>query len=276
MSKMNFLIAIFIGLLAGAHSSTWGMYKDSPHEGFTYPKYFRSIIVGGIWGLIIWLISALDLSQASGWLILFGATYGMERITLEFYKTFLREEDQTKYFIPMQLHVFGTVVKSRAKRLSIGAAYILAIALVGLGIYSLQTIDFQLSSLLLIFIIGSVGGWISAFGGAWKDAPLEGFQIFKFFRSPAIAFFYAILISFFTTSYLFVTLCAIGYTVATIETYKTFFFPSKPRGKFAGKPIDYPDMLQRRQRFVPLYVAIWLGIIVTFVVAFTQPHSGIL
>ncbi len=273
---MNFMIAILIGLLAGIHTSTWGMYKDSPHEGFTYPKYFRSTIIGGIWAFIIWLISGLELSQTYNWLILFGATYGMERITLEFYKTFLREEDQSKYFIPMQFGVKGNVVESRSKRLTVGAAYIMGIMLVGLGIYSLQKVSFGIPSLLLVFIIGSAGGWISAFGGAWKDAPLEGFQIFKFFRSPAIAFFYAILISFFTTNYLFITLCAIGYTVATIETYKTFFFPNKPRGKFAGKPIDYPDMLRRRQRFVPLYVAIWLGIILTFVVSFTQTHNGLM
>ena len=32
--------------------------------------------------------------------------------------------------------------------------------------------------------VGALGGWYSAFGGAWKDAPIEGFQLFKFFRSP--------------------------------------------------------------------------------------------
>ena len=32
--------------LAGLHTSTWGMYKDAPHEGFTWPKYFRSTLVG--------------------------------------------------------------------------------------------------------------------------------------------------------------------------------------------------------------------------------------
>ena len=33
------------------------------------------------------------------------------------------------------------------------------------------------------------------------------------------------------------TAAAEGFTVATLETYKTFFFPTKPRGKFANKPI---------------------------------------
>jgi hypothetical protein len=51
-------------------------------------------------------------------------------------------------------------------------------------------------------------------------------------------------------------MCAsLGFTIATLETYKTFFFPSKPRGKFAGKPILYPDMLERRKPFAVLYAA---------------------
>ena len=32
---MSMGIALAIGLLAGAHTSTWGMYKDCPYEGFT-------------------------------------------------------------------------------------------------------------------------------------------------------------------------------------------------------------------------------------------------
>ena len=63
---------------------------------------------------------------------------------------------------------------------------------------------------------------------------------------------------------LIVARCALGFTVATIETYKTFFFPSKPRGKFAGKPIVYPEWLRFRLRFVPLYVGIWAFVIGAF------------
>ena len=64
-----------------------------------------------------------------------------------------------------------------------------------------------------------------------------------------------------TDSLLLVTLAATGYTIATTETYKTFFFPSKPRGKFAGKSVRYPEMLLRRQRFVWPYAAIWAGLL---------------
>jgi hypothetical protein len=110
---------------------------------------------------------------------------------------------------------------------------------------------------LVVVTIGSFFGWISAFGGAWKDAPIEGFETFKFFRSPAVAASWALIVSQFTTSWPVIAIAAEGFTVASIETYKTFFFPNKPRGKFAGKPILHPEYLERRRGFVPVYATIW-------------------
>ncbi|OGC76017.1 MAG: hypothetical protein A2Z27_05500 [candidate division Zixibacteria bacterium RBG_16_50_21] len=273
---MEILIALIIGFLAGLHTSTWGMYKDSPHEGFTYRKYFRSTVIGAMVGTVVWLLTRIDLTQASQVVVLFGFTYGVERAILEFYKTFLREEDQSKYFIPMQFHVKGKIVQERGRRLIIGALYLLGVVTAMAGVYGLQKTEWNVSGLVVVLCIGTVGGWISAVGGAWKDAPLEGFELLKFFRSPVIAFIYALILANFTNQYLFICVGALGYTVATIETYKTFLFPSKPRGKFAGKPILCPEMLKRRQKFVPLYVAIWAAILTTLVIAFLTPHQGLL
>jgi hypothetical protein len=72
-----------------------------------------------------------------------------------------------------------------------------------------------------------------------------------------------------------ITLCSIGFTIATIETYKTFFFPSRPRGKFQGKPIVYPEMLQNRQKFIPVFIVCWLYVIIAGVLAFWGTHSGL-
>ena len=44
-------IALAIGILAGLHTATWGMYKDAPHEGFTWFRYFRSPMVGLVMAL---------------------------------------------------------------------------------------------------------------------------------------------------------------------------------------------------------------------------------
>ena len=194
-------------------------------------------------------------------MVLFGLVYAVERALVEFYKTFVREEDQSKYTIPMQFAVFGKPVQDRARRWTV-AAGVAAVAL--LLAFWTANLDAASLPLPILLLIGSAAGWVSAIGGAWKDAPIEGFETFKFFRSPAITGTYAFLISRLDGRMLIVALCALGFTVATIETYKTFFFPSKPRGKFANKPIVYPEWLRYRLRFVPLYVGIWVFVIGAF------------
>ncbi|HVD33512.1 MAG TPA: hypothetical protein VNC19_08045 [Gemmatimonadales bacterium] len=257
---MTTLLSALIGLLAGVHSATWGMYKDAPHEGFSWRKYARSPILSAGLGAVIGVATGLDPRHAGSAVVLFGVIYAVERALAEIYKTFLREEDQSKYFIPMQFHVFGKVVRSRRARLIAGMLYtMLLLGLIGL-VAHLDWITAGTHSIGTVLLVGGLGGWISAFGGAWKDAPSEGFQLLKFFRSPLLAALFAGGLAGLTDSLLLVTLAATGYTVATTETYKTFFFPSKPRGKFAGKPVRYPEMLVRRQRFVLPYAAIWAGL----------------
>ena len=87
-------------------------------------------------------------------------------------------------------------------------------------------------------------------------------------RSPLWSGFWGLLLAHFNLSILVVMMAGLGFTIFTLETYKTFFFPSKPRGKFAGKPIKFPEMLERRKRFAVLYAAIWLFMIGNFVAAY--------
>ena len=269
---LNYLIATLVGMCAGLHTSTWGMYKDAPHEGFTWPKYFRSTIVGACLGFIAYFFVEWDMTIPAAILVYFGICYVLERGAVEFWKSFWREEDQGKYFIPMQFGVFGKPIKDRTKRMTVGVIYAAVVVLAFLGVHQLDKADLGWPTWLVVLTVGSIGGWISAFGGAWKDAPIEGFETFKFFRSPGIALFYAGVIAHFTTSYLAMSMAGLGFTIATIETYKTFFFPNKPRGKFAGMPITHPEMLEKRKYFVPVYASIWLGIIITAVLAFSRPH----
>jgi hypothetical protein len=258
---MTALLAAGVGLLAGLHAATWGMYKDAPHEGFSLSKYARSPLLGTVIGPAVAGFSGLDPRRAGDLVVLFGVIYVVERALAEIYKTFLRQEDQSKYFIPMQLHVLGRVVRSRVVRLTAGLVY--TAGLIGM-LLLVEAIGHRKPSpfpLLLVTLVGGLGGWISAFGGAWKDAPSEGFQLLKFFRSPALASLFAVGLAELSGSLPLVTLAATGYTIATTETWKTFFFPSKPRGKFAGMPVRFPEMLRRRHWFVPLYLAIWTGIL---------------
>ena len=271
---MNEFMGLIVGLLAGAHTATWGMYKDAVHEGFD-ARYFRSVLIGGVVAVGLVYGLDIDMSRAANFVMLFGLVYVLERVITEFWKTFIRVEDQSKYFIPMQFTVFGKVQNRKTQLLS-GAAWLSVVMLLIVGLVSLQRLTPDpIPGWLAVGIAGSLGGWIAAVGGAWKDAPYEGFEWFKFFRSPFVALCYGILIAHFTDSLLVIALAGEGFTVATLETYKTFFFPNKPRGKWTGKPILYPDMLRRRQYFLPLYVGIWAAIVTAFVIALRQRHEGL-
>jgi hypothetical protein len=270
----SLLLAALIGTVAGLHAATWGMYKDAPHEGFSGRKYLRSPILGGVIGVLVHASSGMDPGHPATLIVLFGMIYAVERAVAEIYKTFLREEDQSKYFIPMQLHVLGRVVQSRTARLLAGSVYVTLLLGLVLAIRHLDVSGAGREFGWVALLVGSLGGWISAFGGAWKDAPSEGFQLFKFFRSPLLALLFTFGLSHLTESVLATMLAATGFTIATTETYKTFFFPSKPRGKFAGRPVVYPDMLNWRRRFVPLYVAIWIALAGSLTAALVTAYSG--
>jgi len=275
MTATALLTAAGIGMLAGLHTATWGMYKDSIHEGFFWPRYFRSPIVGVVMAVIAYVIARPGLASAASIVSFFGVVYVLERGAVELWKTFLRNEDQSKYFIPMQFAVFGNVVKSQSRRYIIGAIMTAAVCGTFLIVhYGAPRLNLQ-DHTGTVFAIATISGWISAFLGAWKDAPVEGFQPLKFVRSPLWSGFWGLLLAHFNLSILVVMMAGLGFTIFTLETYKTFFFPSKPRGKFAGKPILFPDMLRRRQPFIALYAGIWLFVLVGFWLALTNPHTGL-
>ena len=60
---MNLLLAAAIGLMAGTHTATWGMYKDAPHEGFSRWKYARSILLATVIAVVV----AAKSQRRAGW-----------------------------------------------------------------------------------------------------------------------------------------------------------------------------------------------------------------
>ena len=276
VSVQSLALAAMVGVLSGTHTAIWGMYKDAIHEGFAVRRFARSVIVGGAVAVAIQLALGLPLPGAAAVIVLFGLAYAAERGIVEVWKTFVREEDQSKYTIPMQFSVHGVPVRGRGARLAAGAAYVGIVVLCLAAVTQVELGPLGRPTLLRSALIGLTVGAIIAFGGAWKDAPTEGFDMLKFFRSPCMTVAFALVLSQLTDSYLQLAVGAIGYERATAETYKTFFFPSKPRGKFAGKPVLFPEMLMRRRYFVPAYVAIWAVVIVTGVMALRGvPSRGV-
>lgn len=258
MTATEIGLAALVGVASGADAAIWGMYKDAAHEGFYWPRFFRSILLGGAAAVALqWLLS-LELTQAGPMLVLFGLSYAVERALVEGWKTFIREEDQSKYAIPMQFAIKGVPVKSRVARVMAGLLTLSAIAVAAVVLFrSAQGVE----SVVYAGATGLLAGLIIAVGGAWKDAPIEGFEFLKFWRSPTLTVVFAVLLFPLTGNAMLAGIAAIGYERAASENYKTFFFPSRPRGKFAGKPIAFPAMLRVRQRFVPAYAAIRIGML---------------
>ena len=254
-------LAALVGLLSGTHTAIWGMYKDAIHEGFAVRRFARSMTVGVLAAVAIQLTLELPLHHAAGVAVLFGLAYAAERGVVEVWKTFVRVEDQSKYAIPMQFSLRGTPVESRRVRLAAGIGYVVVVAAFLAAISRVQQGAPGLPSAIRTGLVGLVVGAIIAFGGAWKDAPTEGFDARKFLRSPVLTVVFALLLAHMTDSYLQVAVAAIGYERASAETYKTFFFPSKPRGKFAGKAVHFPAMVRLRLYAVPVYVAIWVWVV---------------
>jgi hypothetical protein len=163
----------------------------------------------------------------------------------------------------MTLSVGGVPVKSRSRRFMAGVGYA---AVVSVLLLALAQLDRDVTGPLALgtsAIAGLVVGLMIAAGGAWKDAPKEGFQLLKFFRSPAVTVAFALALSPLTESYLYLAAAAIGYERAAVETYKTFFAREKPPGKFAGKPELHPEMRRHRRHAVPIFVGI-LALVILF------------
>jgi hypothetical protein len=262
MTLLRFSASALVGALAGLHAATWGMYKDALYEGFCPRKYARSVFTGMMAALVLESMLSLNPASAAGFVLLFGTAYSLERFVLESWKSFLRIEGQDKYFIPMAFAVQGRVVRRRLYRRMAGVAYVGAIMLLITALMWIQPRGAR-PPLAALLMAGTLGGWLSAFGGAWKDAPKEGFQILKFFRSPLIALAWATPLSLLSGSFVVVAFGALGLTVASIESWKKFGRPREAPGKFAGKPLTHPEMFARRRWFVPLYVAISSTVVIT-------------
>jgi len=270
------LLAIGVGATAGTHVATWGMYKDSVHEGFHLSRYGRSILLAIVVSLTMLLLAPVKLLDAPDLVAYFGVVYAFERVLTELWKSIAREDDQSKYTIPMRLAVGGRVLERRTTRYAVGAALTATLVLLGLGLQLAQSDFPEATGWPVVLTIGGLAGWFSAVGGAWKDAPIEGFDPLKFPRSPLIATAWAVPVALFTSNWFVLSVSAAGWAVATIETYKKFWAPDRPPGKFAGQPVNHPEMLETRRRFRVLFVALWLVILAVFSIALNEPHRGLL
>ena len=260
-TPLSLAVAAAVGMLSGAHAAIWGMYKDSIYEGFGLARFARSIIVGSVAAVFLQAVLQLALPDPAAIVVLFGLAYAAERGCVEVWKTFIRDEDQSKYFIPMAFSIGGVPVKSRLRRLAAGAGYVIVVALCLMAAAQLDRGPRTAPGLGTSALVGLMVGIIIAIGGAWKDAPKEGFQLLKFFRSPSVTVVAALALSMVTGSYLQIAVAAIGYERAAVETWKTLFARGTAPGKFSGKPERHPEMRRYRRHLIPVFIGIWAIVI---------------
>lgn len=160
-----YLVAGFIGV---SNMILWGLYGDLLVEKYSFAKVVRSIVFGIFWS------GLLHFSHPDAPLLVIAlATIALERITTEIYKACIRVESQAKYLIPSNPFPHVPIV---IRRLA--------------GILLLISIAWAVSTVRLdapLWVITLVMGLSVALGGMLKDAPHEGFEPLKFFRSPVVA-----------------------------------------------------------------------------------------
>ncbi len=235
---------VLLGGLTGLHAATWGAFKDSPFEGFHRASFARSVLLGLAAGALLAALAPRPATTPV--LVLVGLLYAAERLVTEAWKAFLREGSQAPYAIPMRLAVRGRTVDARLPRYLTGV--VVASLLVSLAVLVDAAVPAR-PPLLVLVLVGSVGGWLTAVGGAWKDAPVEGFSGAKFLRSPAVATGWVLVLLPLTTSPVALTVAAGGLSVLVVETWKTFLTGGRPPGKFAGRPRPHAvDLCRQRCR----------------------------
>ncbi len=171
---------IIVSILSGLYTSLWGAFKDSPYEDFKPKTFPRSIYFSFLIFIILFPLSFIHSGlKAINLFQLFFLVMGIERAFSEIYKAFFRNEDQAKYAIPSKFTLFGDPVESQLLRYMLGI-------LASVSIFFVLFIYIPIISLEYFAMVALLGGILVSFGGAYKDAPFEGFAFFKFFRSPVV------------------------------------------------------------------------------------------
>lgn len=249
---MSNILLAFLGIIAGVHAASYGAYKDSPYESFIAIRFYREILIGLSVSLIL---IALGIIDSASYVVCFLVILALSRAVTEFYKLFIRVEDQSKFLIPTQVHFFKKVVDNKAARILIGLFCIIFY----LGIILMaSSASPYLSTPEKGAFIGFIVGLAIALGGGYKDGFYEGFQPRKFARSPIIGLIGGIVVSFSTGNILLILLGTIGFERMIVELYKGFLKGGYSPGKFKQEKPKHPEWFQKRKKFIVSYVLTWI------------------
>mgnify|MGYP005850402869 CR=1 FL=1 len=256
--SINIFFGLVMAVLAGLMTASWGAYKDTPYEGFRWESFLRSVVSTlGFFVVLGWMMEMFDMEASVVLLVL--AAMAFERISHEIWKgLFRRKQRKGIYKIPQSFHYLGRVVPYRW-RLPLGIGVVLF--LVGASYWSVQI---KTEGVLWLMVGVSVAVFASV-GGAWKDAPIEGFNWLKFPRSFLLIMGCFWLLKSLTDSLLILIMGAAGLERIMVEFYKSFVVKRTP-GKFVER-VKYGEWKDKRWVFVLSYsiavtllvVCVWLS-----------------
>lgn len=267
---MTVLVAIAAGIVSGLHAATWGAYKDAPYEGLRWTSLLRSPVVATVAAILLWiLIPAL---REAGLVVFVGVVYTAERLSVEWWKSFIRNDDQRAYSIPMRFGYRGTPINHALTRYCVGLSVALGFIAICWTGAAAQGLLAALPTGVFVALAG-IGGWFIAAGGAWKDAPIEGFHVYKFLRSPIVATLWAWPLAMLSSNWALVTLAAGGFSVASIETYKTYWTRGQAPGKFATMPVRFA-FARARTILTWIHAGAWSGLVVALLWNIPWANAG--
>ena len=244
---MALLVPLVTTIVSGLYTSLWGAFKDAPYEGFKAKTFPRSIYFNVAIFLPLYFIPYFsDRFQHLGVVQIFFLIMGIERFLAELYKGFFRTEDQAKYFVPSRITFFGRFVASDVWRYGAG------IALVAL-VFSLLLLQATILQLWEFALVAYLTGLLVALGGAYKDAPFEGFKVLKFQRSAAVLVLFSPLFYYLNDPQAPVALGFLIYMNGGLERFAVEYYKTYIQRNMSGK--FRPDLeriqpeLRRRERF---------------------------
>ncbi|MBT3605071.1 MAG: hypothetical protein HOE48_23390 [Candidatus Latescibacteria bacterium] len=260
---MNIYLGFLVSLVSGLYTSFWGAFKDSPFEDFKKPTFPRSVYFHAVIFVALYFIPLFQASFAVlKYFQIFFLVMGLERFLAELYKGFFRTEDQSKYFVPSRITFFGKHVQSDILRYLVGTVLVLAV-------FAVVTIPFPITSFWMFLLVAYATGLLVSLGGAYKDAPFEGFQPLKFQRSGVVLavcspLFYFISDPMQPVSLGFLIYMNGGLERFVVEYYKTYIQRTMS-GKFRPDLERIQHRVDTREKFHYGAWAIIIGLIVLYI-----------
>ncbi len=257
---MPLAIHAIVITLSGLYTSLWGAFKDSPYETFKPKTFPRSIYFSwAIWAMLWMYPLTRQAVEKLGMVQLFFVVMGLERFITELYKLFFRTEDQTKYFIPSRITFFGRHVSSNGLRYTAGTVLVLATL-------SVTLLPQMMKTWWQFALVAYAAGSVVALGGAYKDAPFEGFDPIKFQRSSLVLLCFSPLFYLLGPVQLGMLIFMYGGLERFLVEYYKTYIQRNMSGKFQPDTQRIQQYLDNREKF---HYAAWL-IIVVVAVTFTH------